>query len=54
MNSVRKHIRNEKARIRAGFSDSAEAEGKIKELVEKLFQPYSERVAVGADETKLT
>jgi len=40
-NSIRKFLRREKARIRREFSDSQEAELKIKELVAKIFEEYN-------------
>ncbi len=43
--SIRKHLRREKARIRAQSSDSPEekkeAEAKIQELVQKTFVQYN-------------
>ncbi len=39
--SLRKFIRQEKARIRREFLDSAEAEDKVKRLVEEVYRRYN-------------
>lgn len=41
--SIRIHIRNEKARIRAQFSDTAETDEKIRELTAKITGAYSKK-----------
>lgn len=41
--STRKHIRGEKSRIRALFSDTKEAEEKIRELVKKIRDDWASK-----------
>lgn len=40
-NSIRKFLRREKASLRREFSNTGEAEKKIKELVGKMFKEYN-------------
>lgn len=42
-NSIRKFLRREKARLRREFSNTEEAEKRIKEVVEKMFKGYNKR-----------